>query len=91
MVYHPQVARDAKGQRWVRKCMLLALLIVFFATDAGAQDQPRAQRPRRAPDRLQAGSPAPDFTLKSPDGKRTEKLSDYRGKKPVALVFGSYT
>jgi len=34
---------------------------------------------------------APDFTLKSPDGKRSVTLSDYRGKKPVVLIFGSFT
>jgi peroxiredoxin len=37
------------------------------------------------------GDDAPDFTLKSPDGGQTVTLSDYRGKRPVALVFGSYT
>ncbi|MBO0698543.1 MAG: hypothetical protein J2P46_09120 [Zavarzinella sp.] len=36
-------------------------------------------------------APAPDFTLKSPDGKRSVMLSDYRGKKPVVLIFGSFT
>ena len=45
----------------------------------------------RQPDRLEEGDVAPDFTLKSPDGKRQVTLSDYRDKKPVALVFGSYT
>ena len=34
---------------------------------------------------------APDFTLQSPDGKTSITLSDYRGKKPVALIFGSFT
>lgn len=34
---------------------------------------------------------APDFTLKSPDGKKTVSLHDYRGKKPVVLIFGSFT
>jgi EF hand len=34
---------------------------------------------------------APDFSLKSPDGKTTISLSDFKGKKPVALVFGSFT
>jgi hypothetical protein len=41
--------------------------------------------------RLKVGDDAPDFTLKSPDGGQTVTLSDYRGKRPVALVFGSYT
>ena len=38
-----------------------------------------------------AGDLAPDFTLS--DILRTESitLSDFRGKKPVALIFGSYT
>jgi hypothetical protein len=36
-------------------------------------------------------APAPDFTLKSPDGKTSITLSDYKGKKPVALIFGSFT
>jgi hypothetical protein len=36
-------------------------------------------------------APAPDFTLKSPDGKTTITLSDSKGKKPVVLVFGSFT
>lgn len=37
------------------------------------------------------GDRAPDFTLSSPDGKETIRLSDFRGKKPVVLVFGSFT
>ena len=34
---------------------------------------------------------APDFTLKTEDGKKSITLSDYRGKKPVVLIFGSFT
>jgi hypothetical protein len=41
--------------------------------------------------RLQAGDPAPDFTLKTVDGSRQVALSSFRGKQPVVLVFGSYT
>lgn len=37
------------------------------------------------------GKPAPDFTLKSLDGKREVQLSSFAGKRPVALIFGSYT
>jgi hypothetical protein len=37
------------------------------------------------------GRQAPDFTLKTQDGRRTIRLSDFRGKKPVVLVFGSFT
>lgn len=37
------------------------------------------------------GSAAPDFTLKGRDGKSEVTLSTLAGKKPVVLVFGSYT
>jgi peroxiredoxin len=35
--------------------------------------------------------PAPDFTLKTRDGKGTVHLSDHFGKKPIVLVFGNVT
>ena len=38
-----------------------------------------------------AGDLAPDFTLADISGTRSVTLSDFRGKKPVALVFGSFT
>jgi peroxiredoxin len=38
-----------------------------------------------------AGDMAPDFTLSDISGKESITLSDFRGKKPVALVFGSFT
>jgi peroxiredoxin len=38
-----------------------------------------------------AGDLAPDFTLSDIQGNQSIILSDFRGKKPVALVFGSFT
>ena len=38
-----------------------------------------------------AGDEAPDFTLTDSRGVETVTLSDFREKKPVALVFGSFT
>ncbi|PWT88428.1 MAG: hypothetical protein C5B56_08750 [Proteobacteria bacterium] len=35
--------------------------------------------------------PAPDFILKTADGKETFQLSRHLGTKPVVLVFGSFT
>jgi hypothetical protein len=43
---------------------------------------------RQAP---RAGDLAPDFTLADRSGAETVTLSQFRGVKPVALVFGSYT
>jgi thiol-disulfide isomerase/thioredoxin len=39
----------------------------------------------------QPGEMAPDFELASPDGQTTVRLSSLRGKRPVVLVFGSFT
>ncbi len=43
---------------------------------------------REGPD---LNGPAPDFTLPTHDGKARIRLGDFRGKKPVVLVFGSFT
>ncbi len=40
---------------------------------------------------LNVGDEAPDFSLETYDKKSRVQLSDFRGKKPVVLVFGSYT
>ena len=51
----------------------------------------KGRRGKLPVDKLKVGDVAPDFTLKSVDGKETVKLSSFKGKKPVLLVFGSYT
>lgn len=45
-------------------------------------------RGRKVP---KVGQRAPEFSLLTGDGKRTIRLADYRGKKPVVLLFGSLT
>jgi len=40
---------------------------------------------------LQAGDPAPEFSLPTVDRKARVRLSSFRGHKPVVLIFGSYT
>ncbi len=42
----------------------------------------------RAP---KVGDVAPDFELRDVNGEETVRLSDFRGRKPVVLIFGSYT
>jgi hypothetical protein len=41
--------------------------------------------------RLSAGEPAPDFSLPSLKDGRPLYLSDFRDRKPVLLIFGSFT
>lgn len=37
------------------------------------------------------GDLAPDFELRDINGENPIRLSDFRGRKPVALIFGSFT
>ena len=37
------------------------------------------------------GDQAPDFELTDTSGGNRVRLSDFKGRKPVALVFGSFT
>jgi Ca2+-binding EF-hand superfamily protein len=37
------------------------------------------------------GEKAPEFSLRTQDGNQEYRLSQYRGKKPVVLIFGSFT
>jgi hypothetical protein len=41
--------------------------------------------------KLKPGDPAMDFTLKLRHSGKTVTLSSHKGRRPVALVFGSYT
>ena len=84
----PQVVRTA-----MRFAILVCLISVSCHSMSSARppSRPGAGHPPRQPDRIREGDPAPDFKLTSPDGKRTVRLADWQGKRPVALVFGSYT
>ncbi len=46
---------------------------------------------RHGPRAPKAGEAAPDFELSDCLGENAVKLSQFRGQKPVALVFGSFT
>lgn len=38
-----------------------------------------------------AGDIAPDFELRDANGENPVRLSAFRGQKPLALIFGSFT
>jgi hypothetical protein len=50
-----------------------------------------ASQPRPVGGTLEVGDMAADFTLEPRGGGDAVTLSSFRGKSPVALVFGSYT
>jgi hypothetical protein len=41
--------------------------------------------------KLEVGDEAPDFDLRTADKSARVRLSSFRGRQPVVLVFGSYT
>jgi len=76
------------------------LILLFMASLGLAQEQQKGQQDRAKmikkmmskPDGApQVGKTAPLFKLKSLDGKTATDLKTFQGKKPVVLIFGSYT
>jgi hypothetical protein len=65
------------------------LLIAFFLASVAAAQQP--QRPVPRDGSLKVGDWGPDFELAVRGSTQKVRLSSFRGRKPVALVFGSYT
>ncbi len=65
--------------------LLLTLLLAGFFTLPAAQPQ-QQPLPQIAHTSLKVGDVAPDFTLRSGQGKMIT-LSDYRGKQNVILAF----
>jgi hypothetical protein len=50
-----------------------------------------AAKGERKNTKLKVGDPAPDFTLPLLKAKKDVQLSSFKDKKPVVLIFGSYT
>lgn len=76
----------------MKRLLVVSLTIVTGLLLAGGPVQGQRgpeDRPREG--NLKVGDPAPDFTLKTLDGKSEVKLSSHRGQRPVVLIFGSYT
>lgn len=55
------------------------------------QQEVRPNARQRKSAALKIGDIAPTFKLKSLDGKTETDLASFAGKKPVVLIFGSYT
>ena len=55
------------------------------------REDSRAWHERYGPLAPKEGENVPDFELRDVNGKNPVRLSDFRGQKPVALVFGSFT
>ena len=74
------------GIRWTLRAALapalaFALLAGGLFAEDPKKDEGKPKRESRGPDKApKVGDVAPDFTLKSPDGKLEVKLSSFKGK-----------
>jgi hypothetical protein len=74
--------------------LALSVLLVAALTVSAAPKKEintPAAKGERLPDRLKVGDLAPDFSLPLIKGAGEVKLSAFRGKRPVVLIFASYT
>ena len=74
------------------KLLFSALLMTVLVFPIhGAEARPMPPFMRDAMSAPAVGDTAPDFELARLNASATVRLSDYVGKRPVVLVFGSYT
>jgi hypothetical protein len=80
-------------RRSVLPAFLAGLLFAAASLAAPAEDRPAPPRQGRPHEStLKPGDAAPDFTLPVLGRKdETVVLSSFKGRKPVLLIFGSYT
>lgn len=75
-----------------------AMLVLTLSTCACAQQKQKDDIRKIMKDQKNkkdaapaVGSNAPNFKLKTMAGDKEVELASFKGKKPVVLVFGSYT
>ena len=81
LMYHEMCKPPAQFTAFMAK---LPMIVMLFAPFETLWDRARAGT-------LEPGDAAPDFRLKTRDGKSEVTLSSFRGNRPVVLIFGSYT
>jgi tetratricopeptide (TPR) repeat protein len=98
--HRPEQARQRLEQLVTRWPSYAAAHRALSVADEELGRKPEAARERAAAGKLEGGNAsggiplgavAPDFTLLPPSGDRRVRLSEFRGKRPVVLVLGSYT
>jgi thiol-disulfide isomerase/thioredoxin len=91
-------AKVAGDKEYLNEEELERLIYLPRVLKTAAEEKLRLGRSEFSPARQRTGNQvpqpgelAPDFELASPDGQTTVRLSSLRGKRPVVLVFGSFT
>jgi peroxiredoxin len=55
------------------------------------RNEAKAWQRQYDPQAPKVGDLAPEFELRDSNGENLVRLSDFKGKKPVGLIFGSFT
>ncbi len=74
------------------RSLAVAVVALLVALPAVSQSPNHSGSvPGRSKQSPQVGEPAPDFNLRTKDGTMQVQLSSFRGRRPVVIIFGSYT
>ena len=88
------MSNAGRGRR-ISVLVALVMMVPFMLSESSYSQRNRDQKKQRGrrsdANALKVGQQAPQFTLKSLDGKSETRLKDYQDKKPIVLIFGSYT
>ena len=76
---------------WEERDLIYAGYIVNYKTIYWRHKEVSVWQQENNPNVPKIGEMAPDFELSDFTGDKTVRLSDYRGEKPVVLLFGSFT
>lgn len=71
--------------------LVLIGIVGALAAAAGAQERPRRRARTDGPPAPKVGEVAPPVKLARLGGESQVDIAEFRGKRPVVLVFGSYT
>ena len=77
---------DLKKERIILTLVIILALLII--PSSGTSQRGRPDRDDGAP---KVGDMAPTFKLKTLDGQKEVDIGKLIGKKPIILIFGSYT
>jgi hypothetical protein len=76
---------------WEGKDLIRASAVITYKAAYWEMTEVMGWQKTNNPNVPKVGEAAPDFELTDVTGTKTVRLSDFRGKKPVVLLFGSFT
>lgn len=76
---------------WEGKDLIRASAVITYKAAYWEMTEVMGWQKTNNPNVPKVGELAPDFELTDVTGTKTVRLSDFRGKRPVVLLFGSFT